>query len=136
MSVQTRVRYFIAAAHSDKDARTQSFILLNLASSEAIKIECAFGYVPAVYEGEGENRCLVSRAESREDPECIKRKFCELCSPQTNTAMERYKFNTRDQRPDETIEAYMSDLKNKAKSCKFGKLMWHNSREHEKAAPA
>lgn len=35
---------FIAAAHSDKDARTTSFILLNLASSEAIERERAFLY--------------------------------------------------------------------------------------------
>lgn len=36
--------------------------------------------------------------------------------------MERHMFNTRNQRPDETIEAYVSDLKNKAKSCRFGEL--------------
>lgn len=113
---------FIAAAHSDKDARTRAFILLNLAGSEAIERERAFVYAPAVYAGEGENRRLVTRAESREDPECLKRKFRELCNPQTNITMERHKFNTRNQRPDETIESYVSDLKNKAASCRFGQL--------------
>ena len=91
---------FIAAAHSDKDARTRAFILLNLAGSEAIERERAFVYATAVHAGEGENRRLVTRAESREDPECLKRKFRQLCSPQTNITMERHKFNTRNQRRD------------------------------------
>ncbi|CAI5693955.1 unnamed protein product [Oreochromis niloticus] len=113
---------FIAAAHSDKDARTRAFILLNLAGSEAIERERAFVYAPTVHAGEGEHRRLVTEAESRGDPECLKRKFRELCNPQTNITMERHKFNTRNQRPDETIESYVSDLKNKAGSCRFGQL--------------
>lgn len=113
---------FIAAAHSDKDAKTQAFILLNLAGSEAIERERAFVYAPAVYAGEGEQRWMIAEAETRENPECIKRKFRELCNPQTNLTMERHKFNMRNQKPSETIEAYVSDLRNKAKTCRFGDL--------------
>lgn len=36
--------------------------------------------------------------------------------------MERLKFNSRNQKPGETIEAYVSDLRNKAQSCRFGDL--------------
>ena len=61
-------------------------------------------------------------AESREDPECLKRKFCELCNPQTNITMERHIFFTRNQRQRETVEAYVSDLRNKVKTCRFGDL--------------
>lgn len=110
------------SSHSDKAPRTQAFILLNLAGSEAIERERAFVYTPDVYEGDGDDRRLIIRGHSREDPECLKRKFRELCNPQTNVTMERHKFNTRNQKPDETIEAYVTDLRNKAKSCKFGAL--------------
>lgn len=113
---------FIAAAHSEKEPRTKAFILLNLAGSEAIERERTFVYAPAVYTGQGEDRRTITPAESREDPECLKRKFRELCSPQTNITMERHKFNSRNQKPGETIEAYVSDLRNKAQSCRFGDL--------------
>ncbi len=36
--------------------------------------------------------------------------------------MERHSFNTRNQKPGETIEAYVSTLRNKAKTCNFGAL--------------
>ena len=63
---------FIAAAHSSKSKKVQAYILLNLAGSEAIERERSFSY-------EGENR---------EDPEYLKAKFSEICSPQTNITME------------------------------------------------
>lgn len=113
---------FIAAACSDKPPRTQAFILLNLAGSEAIERERSFVYAPAVYEGEGDDAQLVTPAETREDPECLKRKFRELCNPQTNITMERHIFFSRNQRQNETVEAYVSDLRNKVKTCKFGHL--------------
>lgn len=52
----------------------------------------------------------------------MKRKFKEICDPQTNITMERHKFNTRNQKSGESIEAYVSDLRNKARSCKFDAL--------------
>ena len=39
---------FVAAAHYDKPARTQAYILLNLAGSEAIERERSFVYAPEV----------------------------------------------------------------------------------------
>uniref|UniRef100_A0A669EUY2 Gypsy retrotransposon integrase-like protein 1 n=1 Tax=Oreochromis niloticus TaxID=8128 RepID=A0A669EUY2_ORENI len=112
---------FIAAAHSDKPARTQAYILLNLAGPEAIERERSFVYAPEVREPGDGGRVLIP-AESKEDPECLKRKFREMCSPQTNVTMERHKFNTRNQRTGETVESYVSDLRIKAKSCRFGDL--------------
>ena len=89
---------FIAAACSTEPKKTQAYILLNLAGGEAIEREKSFTY------GEG---------ESKEDPECLKRKFGELCNPQANVTMERHKFNTRVQQRGESIQSYVSDLKNK-----------------------
>lgn len=61
-------------------------------------------------------------AESREDPDCLVRKFKEICSPEPNVIMERYNFNARHQKPGETIEAYVCTLRNMAKTCNFGQL--------------
>lgn len=70
----------------------------------------------------GEDGRILVPAESKEDPECLKRKFREICNPQTNVTMERHKFNTRNQKAGETIQSYVSDLRIKAKSCNFGEL--------------
>lgn len=112
---------FVAAAHSDKPARTRAYILLNLAGPEAIERERSFVYAAEVREPGDGGRVLIP-AESKEDPECLKKKFREMCNPQTNITMERHKFNTRNQRAGETIESYVSDLRIKAKSCNFGEL--------------
>ncbi|CAL9695031.1 unnamed protein product [Knipowitschia caucasica] len=112
---------FVAAAHSDKSARTRAYILLNLAGPEAIERERSFVYAAEVREPGDDGRVLAP-AESKEDPECLKRKFREMCNPQTNITMERHKFNTRNQKAGETVESYVSDLRIKAKSCNFGEL--------------
>lgn len=114
---------FIAAAHGDKPRRTQAFIFLNLAGPEAIERERSFVYAQEVsVPGENDSVVIITPAESREDPDCLKRKFREICAPHINITMERHKFNMRSQKPGETFESYISDLKLKAKSCKFGTL--------------
>ena len=49
-------------------------------------------------------------------------KFEEYCKPRKNVIMERYKFNTRVQRKDETADQYVTELKLIAKNCNFGAL--------------
>lgn len=63
---------------------------------------------------------IITPAESREDPECLKKKFREICNPQNNRTMERHKFHTRDQKQGESTESFISDLRIKAKCCHFG----------------
>ena len=106
---------FIAAAHSDKPAKTRAYILLKLAGPEAIERERPFTYAPALL---GENGDVVVAEESR-GPRMSEKK---VCNPETNVIMERYNFNTRHQKPGETIEAYVSTLRNQAKNCNFGAL--------------
>lgn len=110
---------FIAAAHGDKPAKTRAYIFLNLAGPEAIEREQTFTYAPAVITADG---VVTTPAESREDPDCLIRKFREICNPEPNVIMERHNFNTRQQKPGETIEAYVSTLRNQAKTCNFGQL--------------
>ena len=105
---------FIAAAHSSKSKKVQAYNLLNLAGSEAIERERSFSY-----EREGENR---------EDPECLKAKFAEICSPQTNITMERQKFNTAVQ-GEHSFQEFLADLRIKASTCRFGELKYEMIRD-------
>ena len=81
--------------------------MLNLAGPEAIKRSKNFDY---------------ASDESKEDPEILIKKFRDLCNPQTNVSMERHTFFNRDQLQDESIESYMTDLKNKTASCELDTL--------------
>ena len=57
---------FVLAAYDDKPDKVKAYVLLNLAGAEAIERERSFTYEPT---------------ESREDPECLKRKFRDICNP-------------------------------------------------------
>ena len=52
----------------------------------------------------------------------ISEKFEAYCSPKRNTTYERHKFFTLMQKPDETIDQYVTELRTKAKNCEFGDL--------------
>ncbi|KAL7832506.1 hypothetical protein SRHO_G00295240 [Serrasalmus rhombeus] len=112
---------FIAAAHFDKPARTRAYILLNIAGPEAIERERSFVYAAEV-RAPGPDGAIIAAAESREDPDCLKRKFREICNPQSNRTMERHKFHSRNQKQGESIESFIRDLRIKAKSCDSGDL--------------
>ena len=102
----------------DKNSKVKAYTLLNLAGPEAIKRAKNFDYKPEIKEGDE----VVQAAESKEDVDCLLRKFRELCNPQSNVSMERHLFFTRNQKPGETIDTYINDLKQKARSCEFGTL--------------
>ena len=87
---------FIAAAHSDKSAKTKAYILLNIAGPEAIERERSFVYAAEV------------RAPGAEGG--------------IATPPERQNFHTRNQKQGESIESFISDLRIKAKCCHFGDL--------------
>ena len=110
---------FIAAAHSSKTKKEQAYILLNIAGREAIEKSRSFTYKPAVTNDEG---AVVTPAEDKEDPDVLKKKFRELCSPQKNIIMERHKFNTRNQKSEEKYQSYFADLKTLAQTCEYGAL--------------
>ena len=50
-------------------------------------------------------------------------KFEDFCVCETYEAHESYKFHLRRQEPSETIEAYISSLRQLAKNCNFGVLV-------------
>lgn len=52
----------------------------------------------------------------------LKMKFKEYCEPRKNLPCIRHMFFTRSQSSEETIDAYVTDLKHMVKDCEFGDL--------------
>ena len=57
--------------------------------------------------------------EEKDKIEVLKAKFKSYCEPRTNLTYIRHQFFTRTQGPLESTDAFVADLKNKAKDCKF-----------------
>ena len=115
---ETDFDIFVRAAHSDKDEKTKAYIMLNMAGHEAIEKEKSFVYAPEVKVGDD----VVTPAETREDLETLKRKFREICLPDTNVIMERHKFNTRVQAEGESSSSYVANLRILANTCEYKDL--------------
>ena len=60
--------------------------------------------------------------EDRKDLEKVMQAFEAFCVGETHEAYESYKFHMRKQRPEETIEAYITSLRQLAKPCNFGSI--------------
>lgn len=58
----------------------------------------------------------------KSDMKAILEKFHTFCIGETNKTYERYKFNSRNQEPEETFDSYLSALRTLAKTCNFGTL--------------
>ena len=50
-------------------------------------------------------------------------RFEAYCIPKQNVTVLRYKFNTRDQRSDENIDQYVTELRRLANDCSYGELL-------------
>ena len=48
--------------------------------------------------------------------------FEKYCIPKRNITMERHKFNTRLQHQNETVDQYVTELKNISDNCEFGAI--------------
>ena len=110
---------YCEAALYNKSSKVQAYTLLNLAGPEGIKRSNNFEYAPAVLNPDGS---VQTPAETKEDMNTLLGKFRNLCNPQTNVSMERHLFFTRDQKPGESVDTYMTDLKLKAATCEFGTI--------------
>lgn len=99
--------YMKASGLFKTSKKEQSCILLNLARQDAVEVFNTFQF---------------TKEESNEDPKVLLEKFEAYCSPQKNVTYERHVFNTINQGATETIDAYVTDLRVKAKNCEFGSL--------------
>ena len=104
--------YQVITALDKRDKAYQCAVFLHCAGTAGIKIYNSLEFAPA---GPGNN----PPAEDKEDVATLIKKFDEYIIGETNETYERYKFNKRDQNEGETVEAYISALKELASSCSF-----------------
>ena len=99
--------YMIASGKNEKSDEVKTATLLHLAGPDALEVYNTFSF-----ESPGDEKKLQKVLE----------KFDAHCIPRKNVTWERHVFNTRIQQPGETIDQYVTDLRNKAKTCEFGDL--------------
>ena len=99
--------YCIASGLSEKTEKVKSATFLHVAGEEAIKVFNTF---------------IFEAGEDKEKLNKLKEKFEQYCEPRKNLTYLRHLFFTRSQNSGETIDSYVTDLKNKAKHCEFGDL--------------
>ena len=97
------------------------FLRLNMADKDE-KEQCdAFRYIIG-QDGRDIYNTMTFTLSEVDKIDVLFTKFEDYCKPRKNVIMERYKFNIRVQRKDETADQYVTELKLIAKNCKFGSL--------------
>lgn len=97
--------YAIATRLTKEEDEFQCAVFLATIGEEAVDI-----FEGLHFEDEAERKNLKSVIQAFED----------FCIGKTHEAYESYKFHLRKQRQDETIEAYIAQLRQLAKPCNFG----------------
>ncbi|XP_067045916.1 uncharacterized protein [Acropora muricata] len=99
--------YEIASGLARKDGKVRAMTLLHMAGSEALEVYNTFQW------DEDEDNTKVEK---------IMEKFERYCNPQKNQTFERHSFFSRNQLEGESIDVYVTDLRNKASRCEFAEL--------------
>ena len=97
--------YEIASGLARKDGKVRAMTLLHVAGSEALEVYNTFQW-----------------DEDNTKVEKIMEKFERYCNPRKNLTFERHSFFSRNQLKGESIDAYVTDLRNKASRCEFAEL--------------
>ena len=100
--------YIDASGIDKKSEEVKSAALLHIAREDAVDLYNSFEW-----ENAGDEKKLDNVMEKSE----------EYCAPRKNITWERHIFNTRYQKPNEPIDQYVTDLRNKATRCEFGTLI-------------
>ena len=95
--------YLTASASEKKDDTVKIAILLNFAGEDAIEVFKTFQFP------EGEEKKLGKVLEQ----------FERYCIPRKNVVFERYQFWQITQKDSETVDQFVTRLKNKVKSCEY-----------------
>ena len=99
--------YLIATGIDQKEEKIKASTFLHVIGPEALEIFNTFTF---------------QNQDDKEKLQPIMDKFETYCNPRKNITYERHIFNMRNQQAGENIDAYVTDLKNKAKLCEFGDL--------------
>lgn len=105
--IQSFELFLIASGISDKSEKVQCATFLHVAGEDARGVFNTFDFAE---EGD-DNKIAI-----------LKEKFKQYCEPRKNLTFLRHQFFTRSQGGSETIDAFVTDLKNKAKNCEFSTL--------------
>lgn len=97
--------YVLAMKHDQADDQRKVALLLHLLGPEVIPIFQSFNI----------------KVESSKLPDIVKL-FENFFSPKKNTSLERQKFLSRKQKPGESLDSFITDLKNLASVCELGDL--------------
>ncbi|KAK3870572.1 hypothetical protein Pcinc_024210 [Petrolisthes cinctipes] len=95
--------YLVAAELTKKSSAVKVAILLSVCGPEAQDRFKSFTW------NENNDACDIDK---------VMKKF-EECTPVENTTVERFKFNSRQQKPGEPIKEYVAELRRLAVTCKF-----------------
>ncbi|KAK3084719.1 hypothetical protein FSP39_017965 [Pinctada imbricata] len=98
--------YLTATGMDEKSEKIQVATFLHVAGVEARRIY----------------NTLEIADDDKDKIEPLITKFKEYCEPRKNLTYLRHVFFTRAQSPHESIDTYVTDLKNKAQKCEFGTL--------------
>ena len=93
-------KYLVASGSQDKDDTNKIAILLNFAGEDAIEVFNTFEF------SEGEDKKLDK----------VIKQFETYCSPRKNVVFERYQLWKITQKESETVDQFVTRLKNKVKS--------------------
>ena len=96
--------YTIATKLDQKDKKIVAATLLSVTGKECLHV-C---------------RNLPMTEDERQDADVILTKLGEYFEPKKNTIYERYVFNSRSQKPGESFDQFLAELRKLAATCQFG----------------
>ena len=99
--------YLSAIGADEKNAKTKASVFLHVVGEEALEVYNNFQFT------EEADKMKLDK---------ILEKFEAYCIPKTNVTFERHRFFTCVQKTEETIDQYVTELRNRSKTCEFGGL--------------
>lgn len=99
--------YELAAGIKDKPGEIRVATLLTLIGDEALEVFNTFTF---------------DNDAAKKNIDTVLTKFDEYCEPKKNIVYDRYIFNARMQKSNESIDQYITELKKLSESCEFGTL--------------
>lgn len=99
--------YLCASEKDQKDEKLQCALLLHCAGEQAQELYNTFTFTQ----------------DEADKIESLIKKFEDYCTPKKNTTYERHVFNNRVQKPDETFDQFVTDLRILSRNCEYERLL-------------
>lgn len=114
---QSFQNYLVASERNAKPEETKIAIFLNCIGDEGVSVFNSFTFDPVkVKEADGTERLIPVRVKLED----VLKRFSDHCSPRKNVVYERSIFFRCFQKDGQSIDSYVTELKNLASSCEFG----------------